>query len=270
MLSTQIIAETLACIKKETGVRLCVYTPTDLVVTEDGVTSSERFTEISAHLSEETDPGRYDGHWYFHLKDSGTPRLLLECDTDDKSFVVGKMAALQFKMLLSMDEDRYDTDNFFKNLLLDNLLAVDIYSRANTFRIDTKAKRVAFLIEVSGHASGEQVEFIRSLLDDLERNYVTALSENVDANLLGLGNAVTPAGIRAAKGLRRLGARAELNTLVVMNTASVQLLPTTAASLRAALGSRSPFDITPAVWLSSALALMAGLAVIRVLNGRAR
>ena len=103
-----------------------------------------------------------------------------------------------------------------------------------------------------------------------DRETMTALSENVGANLLGLGNAATPAGIRAAKGLRRLGARAELNTLVVMNTASVQLLPTTAASLRAALGSRSPFDITPAVWLSSALALMAGLAVIRVLNGRAR
>ena len=101
------------------------------------------------------------------------------------------------------------------------------------------------------------------------RETMAALSENVGANLLGLGNAATPAGIRAAKGLKRLGARAELNTLVVLNTASVQLLPTTAASLRAALGSASPFDITPAVWLSSALALAAGLAAVRLLNGRA-
>ena len=102
-----------------------------------------------------------------------------------------------------------------------------------------------------------------------DRETMAALSENVGANLLGLGNAATPAGIRAAKGLKRLGARAELNTLVVLNTASVQLLPTTAASLRAALGSASPFDITPAVWLSSALALAAGLAAVRLLNGRA-
>ena len=99
---------------------------------------------------------------------------------------------------------------------------------------------------------------------------MASLSENVAANLLGLGNAATPAGIRAAKGLKRLGARAELNTLVVLNTASVQLLPTMAASLRAALGSVSPFDITPAVWLSSAMALAAGLAAIGLLNGRAR
>ena len=96
---------------------------------------------------------------------------------------------------------------------------------------------------------------------------LAALSENVSANILGLGNAATPAGIRAARGLAALGARAELNTLVVLNTASIQLLPTTAASLRASLGSVSPFDMTPAVWVSSALALAAGLGALRLLGG---
>lgn len=95
---------------------------------------------------------------------------------------------------------------------------------------------------------------------------LSALTENAGANLLGLGNAATPAGIRAARGLVRLGAHAELNTLVVLNTASIQLLPTTAATLRASLGSAAPFDITPAVWLTSAFSLLTGLAVIRLLN----
>ena len=99
---------------------------------------------------------------------------------------------------------------------------------------------------------------------------LSALSENVGANILGLGNAATPAGIRAARGLAALGAGRELNTLVVLNTASIQLLPTTAASLRASLGSASPFDITPAVWVSSVLALAAGLTAIRLFNGRRR
>ena len=98
---------------------------------------------------------------------------------------------------------------------------------------------------------------------------LAALSENLGANMLGLGNAATPAGVRAARGLVRLGARAELNTLVVLNTASVQLLPTTAATLRASLGSAAPFDITPAVWVSSALALLVGLAAVGLLNGGA-
>ena len=93
-----------------------------------------------------------------------------------------------------------------------------------------------------------------------------ALAENVSANLLGLGNAATPAGIWAAQGLARLGQRDELCLLVVLNTASLQLLPTTAASLRAALGAAAPFDITPAVWLSSALSVTAGLGAAALLR----
>ena len=90
-----------------------------------------------------------------------------------------------------------------------------------------------------------------------------ALSANVSANLLGLGNAATPMGIRAAQGMARLGggeATDELCRFVVLNTASVQLLPTTVAAIRAAAGASEPFDILPAVWLSSGISVAAGLA----------
>ena len=89
-----------------------------------------------------------------------------------------------------------------------------------------------------------------------------ALSANISANLLGLGNAATPMGIRAAKLMAQKHngiASDELCRLVVLNTASIQLLPTTVAALRASCGAKSPFDILPAVWFSSALALAAGL-----------
>ena len=90
-----------------------------------------------------------------------------------------------------------------------------------------------------------------------------AISTNVSANLLGLGNAATPAGIKAAVGLKRLSglssASDELCLLVVMNTASIQLLPTTVASLRASYGAVSPFDILPAVWLASLVSVTAGI-----------
>ncbi len=89
------------------------------------------------------------------------------------------------------------------------------------------------------------------------------LSHNFSANLLGLGNAATPAGIRAARLLRRHGGRGqasdELCRLVVMNTASLQLIPTTVAALRASLGAERAFDILPAVWLSSLISLGVGL-----------
>ncbi len=89
-----------------------------------------------------------------------------------------------------------------------------------------------------------------------------SLSANVSANLLGLGNAATPLGIQAAKGMSRKSpgvASDELCLLVVCNTASIQLLPTTVAAVRAAAGCRSPFDILPAVWLASALSVTAGI-----------
>ena len=88
---------------------------------------------------------------------------------------------------------------------------------------------------------------------------MAALSENVSANILGLGNAATPAGIRAAKAMARQGEKEELCMLVLLNTASIQLIPSTMAALRQAAGAAAPFDIVLAVWFSSIAALAAGL-----------
>ena len=96
-----------------------------------------------------------------------------------------------------------------------------------------------------------------------------ALSANVSANLLGLGNAATPVGIRAVEHMERLGGcQLEMSRLVVMNTASVQLLPTTVAAIRAAAGCESAFDILPCVWLSSVVSVCAGLLVHWAMEGR--
>lgn len=102
------------------------------------------------------------------------------------------------------------------------------------------------------------------------RSLRESITANVTANLLGLGNAATPPGLKAAEGLTALerGADRELRRFVVLNTASLQLLPTTVASVRAAWGAAEPLDILPAVWLSSALALAAGLGACRLLEKR--
>lgn len=90
-----------------------------------------------------------------------------------------------------------------------------------------------------------------------------ALSANICANFLGLGNAATPPGIEAA---RRLAARSpgqasdELCHLIVLNTASIQLIPANVAAVRSSLGCATPFDILPAVWLTSLCSAGLGLA----------
>lgn len=99
------------------------------------------------------------------------------------------------------------------------------------------------------------------------------LSANVSANLLGLGNAATPMGILAAQEMARLGspgvASNELCRLVVLNTASIQLLPTTVAAIRAAEGAAAPLDILPAVWISSVASVAVGLLTARAMEKRA-
>lgn len=102
--------------------------------------------------------------------------------------------------------------------------------------------------------------------DGLLRGY---LCGNICANLLGLGNAATPMGIQAAKRLKTPGSDAasdQLCRLVVLNTASVQLLPTTVAAVRAGCGAAAPFDILPAVWISSLLSVSVGLLTARLLE----
>lgn len=95
----------------------------------------------------------------------------------------------------------------------------------------------------------------------------SSLCGNLAANLLGLGNAATPLGIRAARRMAQgCGGTAshELCLLVVLNSASIQLLPTTVAGVRSALGSADPFDILPAVWTASLLSVLAGLAAAKL------
>ena len=100
-----------------------------------------------------------------------------------------------------------------------------------------------------------------------------AISMNMAANFLGLGNAATPLGIAAMKEMQKSNpapstANNSMIMFVVINTASIQLLPTFMGTLRARYGSPFPFDILPAVWLASVVSLLVGVAVARLLQGR--
>ena len=130
------------------------------------------------------------------------------------------------------------------------------------------------IMNVCGLSAGLARAFrpiLRRLMPQASRDEKTlaALSANVSANLLGLGNAATPLGLRAAQRMATgCGGTAsdELCRLVVLNTASIHLLPTTVAAVRSAQGCAAPLDILPAVWLSSVLSVTAGLLAARLLQ----
>ena len=102
-----------------------------------------------------------------------------------------------------------------------------------------------------------------------EEKALGAISMNVAANLFGLGNAATPLGIIAMKELHKISgfssvATKEMVCFVVMNTASLQFLPTTVAAVRLANGAENPMDILPAVWFVSACSLMLGIFATKI------
>ena len=102
-----------------------------------------------------------------------------------------------------------------------------------------------------------------------DRKVMDTVAANVSANLLGLGNAATPLGLEAARLMSKKSpgvASDSLCMLVVCNTASIQLIPTTVAGVRAAAGCGTPFDILPCVWLVSAIALAVGISAARIME----
>lgn len=125
---------------------------------------------------------------------------------------------------------------------------------------------------ITGYLSAAIAPVCRRLFPSSRHNrdLAGALGGNICANLLGLGNAATPMGIEAVKRmadpLRPREATDEMCRLIVMNTASIQLLPTTVAAVRASAGCDTPFDILPCVWISSILSVSAGLGAAELLR----
>lgn len=118
---------------------------------------------------------------------------------------------------------------------------------------------------------------LRPLFPNLQKNSEAfrSITMNISANILGLGNAATPFGLKAMEQLHTLNDRNdtasnEMVIFVVMNTASLQLLPTTVATLRQAYGSMAPFDIIVPVWISSACALTVALTIACIFNQKKR
>ena len=127
---------------------------------------------------------------------------------------------------------------------------------------------VGQLMEKAG-ITGKISKLIKPLLCKLfpssqkDPQLANSLSANICANLIGLGNAATPMGIQAVKGLSKYSkpgvASDEMCRLIVLNTASIQLIPATVAAMRSSLGAVSPFDVLPAVWVTSICSAGMGL-----------
>lgn len=109
--------------------------------------------------------------------DSEVEYVLVVKGTGNDVHVVGEMAAFQIQGLLVAYKERFDRDNFIKNLLLDNLLLVDIYNRAKKLHIDADAKRVVYIVETKHEKDSNALEIVRTLFSSKPKDFITAVDE---------------------------------------------------------------------------------------------
>jgi carbohydrate diacid regulator len=118
------------------------------------------------------------GQQYFKVTDNGIAEcVVIIRGEDEESYRIGKIAAFQIQSLIVAYKERFDRDNFIKNLLLDNLLLVDIYSRAKKLRIEKNARRIVYLIEMETGKDVSSVEIVRNLFPAKNKDFITAVDE---------------------------------------------------------------------------------------------
>ena len=156
------------------------------VVDSDGkmiATTSEEMEPCAqpagAFASSPADSQEVAGNQFFKIYDEQQVEYILVAGgAGENIYMIGKMAAFQIQNLLVAYKERFDKDNFIKNLLLDNLLLVDIYSRAKKLHIPADANRVVMIIESGGGRDGNALEVVRAGFSANSHDFITAVDEN--------------------------------------------------------------------------------------------
>ncbi|MBS5129511.1 MAG: helix-turn-helix domain-containing protein [Lachnospiraceae bacterium] len=178
MISNQILQNTIEGLKAITRIDLCV-------MDVDGKVFASTFTEtdnfenaVLSFVESPADSQVIQGRQFFKIFDENQLEyILLANGGSDDVYMIGKIAVFQIQNLLVAYKERFDKDNFIKNLLLDNLLLVDIYNRAKKLHIDTEVRRVIFIIETSREKDGSTLENVRTLLGGKSKDFITAVDE---------------------------------------------------------------------------------------------
>ncbi len=178
MISNQILQNTIDGLKSIARVELCVMDVDgkEVVSTTDMGSSARIVAEFAASPA---DLQEIQGYQYFKIYDEQQLEYILVAGgTGEDVYMIGKMAAFQMQNLLVAYKERFDKDNFIKNLLLDNLLLVDIYSRSKKLHVQTDVPRVVMIVETGGERDNNALELTRSHFGSNSKDFITAVDEN--------------------------------------------------------------------------------------------
>ena len=178
MISNQILQDTIEGIKSITRTDLCVMDTEGktLATTLRDVTEYEK--AVLAFVDSPAESQVLNGYQFFKVFDENQLEYVIICKGEsDDIYMIGKLATLQVQNLLVAYKERFDKDNFIKNLLLDNLLLVDIYNRAKKLHIDTDVRRIVFIIETKTEKDTNALETVRNIFSSKTRDFITAVDE---------------------------------------------------------------------------------------------
>lgn len=178
MISNQILQNTIDGLKGIARVELCIMDVDgkEVASTIDMGNCSKAAVEFA---SSPADSQEIQGYQYFKIFDEQQLEyILVAAGSGDDVYMIGKMVAFQLQNLLVAYKERFDKDNFIKNLLLDNLLLVDIYSRSKKLHIQTDVPRVVLIVESEGGKDNNALELTRSHFSSNSKDFITAVDEN--------------------------------------------------------------------------------------------
>lgn len=178
MISNQVLQTTIDGLKNITRIDICVM-DTEGKALATTINNVEEYEDaVMAFVESPADSQVLQGYQFFKVFDDHQLEyvILAKGDSDDV-YMVGKLAAFQIQNLFVAYKERYDKDNFIKNLLLDNLLLVDIYNRAKKLHIETSVNRVVFLIETKDEKDSNALETVKGLFAGKSRDFITQVDE---------------------------------------------------------------------------------------------
>ena len=178
MISNQILQNTIDGLKGITRTDLCVLDVEGKILAATFPEADQFITAAQAFVGSPADSQVVNGCQFFKVfDDHQLEYILLACGDNEDVYMIGKIAGFQIQNLLVAYKERFDKDNFIKNLILDNLLLVDIYNRAKKLHIETEVRRVVFLVETNREKDGNELEKIRGLFGGKSKDFVTAVDE---------------------------------------------------------------------------------------------
>lgn len=179
MISSQTIQNSIDELKAITKVDMFVYDESGLLVASTGDHLELADDLIRGFASSPADSQVIGVHHLLKILDEGELMYVLVArGNGDDAYMVGKIAVCQLRNLAIAYKERFDRNNFFQNLLLDNLLLVDIYNRAKKLHIEVAVPRVVFLVETKLEKDGIVTELLKGMFTSQSGDYITAVDES--------------------------------------------------------------------------------------------